>query len=225
MDLRKAGATDDLQHTVNYAEVFRCEHELYWKGHACAACKWSVHSPPAWAGRLQLLAVTLGPLWRGRRGISSSRWPAQLQTPSCSATPWCRCINVTPAVCRNLRPFAVVWRVHACCQNAKMCRGAVQSCCPLQAASIRVDKPQAPVVGMFDTIGERSLQLPAGPCSMHATYIAAACTILLCVLCCSRRADTVTALTHTYGTDSISSDATTPTSAGHTGEDVQILCR
>jgi dihydroneopterin aldolase len=24
VDLRKAGATDDLQHTVNYAEVFRC---------------------------------------------------------------------------------------------------------------------------------------------------------------------------------------------------------
>jgi 7,8-dihydroneopterin aldolase/epimerase/oxygenase len=26
VDLRKAGATDDLQHTVNYAEVFRCDH-------------------------------------------------------------------------------------------------------------------------------------------------------------------------------------------------------
>jgi hypothetical protein len=25
VDLRKAGATDDLQHTVNYAEVFRCD--------------------------------------------------------------------------------------------------------------------------------------------------------------------------------------------------------
>jgi dihydroneopterin aldolase len=26
LDLRKAGATDDLKHTVNYAEVFRCDH-------------------------------------------------------------------------------------------------------------------------------------------------------------------------------------------------------
>jgi hypothetical protein len=59
--------------------------------------------------------------------------------------------------------------VYACCHHIDICRGAVASCCPLQAASIRVDKPQAPVVGMFDTIGEQPLQLSAIPWCMHTT--------------------------------------------------------
>lgn len=100
---------------------------------------------------------------------------------------------------------------------------ATQSCYPSQAASIRVDKPQAPVVGTFDTIGEQSLQLFAGPWCIHATYMAAACPLLLCVVCCSRRADTVTLVTCV--TNSKPSDVTLSTSSRQTGEDVQSGCR
>lgn len=39
VDLRKAGATDDLQHTVNYAEVFRCDTVRPWDGRCDAACR------------------------------------------------------------------------------------------------------------------------------------------------------------------------------------------